>query len=181
MKKEDCFLLGHISKLHGTKGEVVFHLDVDSPKEYSQMESVFIELNGELVPFFIEEIQIKNQKAEVKLEDIDSTEQAEVLTGKELYLPLTNLPPLTGTSFYYHEIIGFNVYDKYYGDIGSIKEIVDLPGQTVAKVEYRNQELLMPVTDPFILEVDRENKILKVDLPEGLVQLYLPGMKPLPD
>jgi 16S rRNA processing protein RimM len=179
VKKEDCFLLGHINRLHGTKGEVVFHLDVDSPKEYSQMESVFIELNEELVPFFIESIQIKDQKAIVKLEDIESTEQAEELTGTELFLPLENLPPLDGTSFYFHEIIGFSVEDQAYGNLGVIKEILDLPGQPVARVNFENKELLMPVTDPFILEVDRVNKIFKVNLPEGLVELYLPNKKPL--
>jgi 16S rRNA processing protein RimM len=179
VKKEDYFLLGHISRLHGTKGEVVFHLDVDSPKEYSQMESVFIELNEVLVPFFIESIQIRDQKAIVKLEDIESTEQAGELTGTQLFLPLENLPPLEGAKFYFHEIIGFTVMDKNYGEIGVIMEILDLPGQPVARVEYQNRELLMPVTDPFILNVDRQSKTFMVDLPDGLVELYLPEMKPL--
>jgi 16S rRNA processing protein RimM len=179
VKKEDCFLLGHINRLHGTKGEVIFHLDVDSPKEYSQMESVFIELNEELVPFFIERIQVKDLKAIVKLEDIENTEQAEELTGAKLFLPLENLPQLEGTSFYFHEIIGFSVQDKIFGDVGIIKEIMDLPGQAVASVDYNNMELLMPLTDLFIMEVDRMNKIFRVDLPPGLVELYLPQKKPL--
>ena len=179
MKKEDCFLLGHIGKLHGTQGEVVFHLDVDSPEEYSQMESVFIELNEELVPFFIDYIKVKDQKAVVKLEDIDSTDQAEILPGSQLYLPLDNLPPLEGTSFYYHEIIGFEVVDTHYGVIGVIREIIDLPGHPVARAELNQKEILIPVTDPFIKEVDREKKIFKVDLPEGLVEIYLPELKPL--
>jgi 16S rRNA processing protein RimM len=179
VKKEDCFLLGHISSLHGTKGEVVFHLDVDSPKEYSQMESVFIVLNEELVPFFIETIKIKDQKAIVKLEDIDSSAQAKELTGTELFLPLENLPPLEGSSFYFHEIIGFSVEDQAFGNVGVIKEVLDLPGQPVARVTFENKELLMPLTDPFIIDVDRINKIFRVDLPEGLVELYLPNKKPI--
>ncbi len=143
------------------------------------MESVFIELNEELVPFFIEHIQVKEQKAIVKLEDINSADQARELTGTELYLPLDNLPSLSGTKFYFHEIIGFTVEDKMYGSIGTIKEILDLPGQPVARVDYNRQELLMPLTDPFILEVNRENRLFRVDLPEGLVELYLPEKKPL--
>jgi 16S rRNA processing protein RimM len=143
------------------------------------MESVFIDLNDELVPFFIESILVKDQKAIVRLEDIESAEQASELTGTVLYLPLEKLPPLSGTNFYYHEIIGFTVEDKNYGNLGDILEILDLPGQPVARVNYNSKELLMPVTDPFIMEVDRENKIFKVDLPDGLVELYLPDLKPL--
>ena len=179
MKKEDCFLLGNIVKLHGNKGEVIIHLDVDSPKNYNQMESVFIELNEELVPFFIESIQIKEQKAVVKFEDVNTPEEAEDLAGNDLYLPLSELPPLQGNSFYFHEIINYMVVDKTYGNIGILIKIFDLPGQPVASVRYEGQELLMPLTDPFISRVDRQNNTLEVDLPEGLVELYLPGKQPI--
>ena len=73
IKKDDCFLVGRFIKTHGFKGELNIKLDVDYPEEYSKMESTFVEINKELVPFFFESFRLKqNGIATVKVEGIDS-------------------------------------------------------------------------------------------------------------
>ena len=173
MNKDACYLLGHISKLHGLNGEVTAFLDVDFPEEYENMESVFVDINNKLVPFFIESLDITPKKAILKFEDTNSAESAEQLIGKELYLPLTTLPPLTGKAFYYHEIIGFTVVDKTFGEVGPVKEVYSKSSQDLFACEHKGKEVLIPVSDELIERIDREKKRLYLLLPEGLIELYL--------
>ena len=173
MQKEDCYYLGKITKLHGFKGNLILHLDTDEPEIYENMESVFVETNGMLVPFFFEFAQVHGaQKLLVKFEDI-SPEEAEKLVNKDIYLPLETLPELDGTDFYYHEIIGFTLYDQTNTEVGIIKNVNDSTAQALFEVEIDGKEILIPIVEDWILEVDRENKAILVEIPEGLIDLYL--------
>ena len=173
MSRDECYLLGYISKPHGVSGEVCFFLDVDNPAHYKKMESVFIELNKQLVPFFISAVSIKQNIAIVKLEDVNSEEDADDLVGSSLFLPLSFLPKLTGNRFYFHEIIGFEVIDTKLGPLGKITEVFDMPQQIIAQVIYREKEVLFPVNDLTLKKVDRSNKEFHVELPDGLLDIYL--------
>ncbi len=173
MTKNDCFNLGYISKRSGNQGELTFVLDVDNPFRYSKLDSVFIDLNNSLVPFFIKRIQIRNTNATVQLEGIDTIEKAEELIKHGLYLPLTSLPQLSGKKFYFHEMPGYTVTDKQYGDIGIIEEVMDFPQQAIFKIKMKQHEILIPAKDEFIIRIDRNKKHLEVDAPEGLIDLYI--------
>lgn len=173
MKKSECFHLGYISKIVGYKGEVLFMLDVDDASNYRKLESVFIEISNDLVPFFIQSIQIRKESAAVKLEGIDNDEQAQVLVKNQLYLPLSFLPPLKGKEFYLHEVVGYTVIDKNFGEVGSIENVLDFPQQKILSVKHGTKEVLIPVRDEFILLLDRNKKIMEIEAPEGLIELYL--------
>ena len=110
MRKEDCFYLGKIAKKFSFKGEVLAYLDTDEPELYQNLESVFVEINKSLVPFFIESSSLHKEKfLRVRFEDIQTEEEADEIMGSEIYLPLSMLPKLEGTQFYYHEVIEFDV------------------------------------------------------------------------
>ena len=173
MNKDDCFELGYIIKKHGLQGEVSILLDTDYPENYINMESVFVEIQQKLVPFFIESISINGDKAIVKFEEIDSVEQSEDMKGFKLFLPLSQLPPLSGKDFYFHEVLGFSVEEKNAGPIGIIKDVFDASAQHLFAIDYNGREILIPVTDEIIVEIDRENKSMLVSLPEGLLDIYL--------
>ena len=174
MNKNDCFFLGHVAKIHGFKGEVSIKLDVDAPENYHRLESVFIEINEKLVPFFIDRIDIRDKGfAIVKINGIDIEEKAQNLVHTELYLPLNLLPPLKGNKFYYHEVAGFRVIDKNRGDIGIIEQVLDFPHQAVLQVMLNEKEILIPVNDEIINKVDRQNKTIEVTAPEGLIEIYI--------
>jgi 16S rRNA processing protein RimM len=173
MKLDQCFQLGVVLKPHGLKGELYISLDTDYPEDYQEMESVFMLQNGKLVPFFIEHIQLKNKEALVKFEDVEDKEGALSLRGNTLHLPLTDLPELTGNQFYFHEIDGFKIEDTEKGMLGIVKEVFEAGHQDLIGMEYQGKEVLIPINDEVILDVDRNNKLLRVSLPEGLLELYL--------
>lgn len=174
MRKEDCFFLGKIIGKHSFNGEILVKLDTDNPEDFIEMESVFVEIDKNLIPFFIENSNLqKTDLLRVKFEDIDSEEEAEELINKELYLPLTLLPELTGNKFYFHEVIGFNVVDSNIGNIGVITGVNDHTPQPLFIIEHKGKEVLIPITDDFIDKVDRKNKIIHLTTPDGLVDLYL--------
>lgn len=172
--KADCYRLGAIAKLHSYKGEVSIYLDVDDPQEYSHLESVFVEYDNKLIPFFLESIQIRqNGFATVKFMDIESERQAQKLVKCGLYLPLETLPELDDTEFYYHEIEGFEVIDEKHGKVGTVIHIVDQPVNPLVAINFNGIEMLIPKQDQFILRVDRESKTLYISAPEGLIDMYL--------
>lgn len=174
MRKEDCFYLGKIAKKFSFKGEVLIYLDTDEPELYENMESVFVEFNKNLVPFFIENSSLhKNDFLRVRFEDVDSEEEADKLIGLEVYLPLSMLPKLSGNKFYFHEVIGFEIEDKRLGIFGKIIAINDSSAQPLFEVVNGSVEILVPMIDQFLVKIDRENKKVIMDLPEGLVEMYL--------
>jgi 16S rRNA processing protein RimM len=174
MRKEDCFYLGKIAKKFSFKGEVLIYLDTDEPEEYQDMESVFVEFNNNLVPYFILNSSLhKNDFLRVKFEDVDSEEEADAIMGNAIYLPLKMLPKLTGNKFYYHEVIGFEIEDKRLGVFGIIQSINDSSAQPLFEVLNGTIEILVPMIDQFLVKIDRDNKKVIMDLPEGLVEMYL--------
>lgn len=174
MRKEDCFYLGKIAKKFSFKGEVLIYLDTDEPELYEDMESIFVEFNKNLIPFFIENSSLhKNDFLRVKFEDVDNEEQADEIIGSEVYLPISMLPKLEGNKFYFHEVIGFEIEDKRLGVFGKIVSINDSSAQPLFEVVNGSVEILVPMIDQFLVKIDRENKKVIMDLPEGLVEMYL--------
>ncbi len=174
MRKDECFYLGKIAKKFSFKGEVLAFLDTDEPEIYENLESVFVELNKTLVPFFIEKSHIHKSKfLRIKFEDFTTEEDAEAIMNCHLYLPLSALPKLEGNKFYYHEVEGFEVEDVRLGNIGTIQRINDSNAQPLFEIEKDGIEILVPLIDDFIVNLDRINKKIILNTPEGLVDLYL--------
>ncbi|WP_034256579.1 ribosome maturation factor RimM [Adhaeribacter aquaticus] len=182
MNIDACYQLGYIVRTHGVKGQVIAFFDVDYPEDYEELESVFLQLNGKLVPFFIDALDIQpNGRIIIKFEDVDSIVEAEKLKNTQLYLPLENLPELDEDQFYFHEVIGYLIVDKTLGDLGTVKEIYEMPYQDLMAMDYQGTEVLIPIQDELILRADKAEKKLFVNLPEGLVDIYLNPTAPEPD
>ncbi len=174
MNKDDFYYLGKIIKTYGNKGHVMVTLDVDDPTDYLNIESVFLDLQGERIPFFIEELELKhNKRAVIRFQDVVSIEDADIYAGLEMYLPVSQLPPLKGDQFYFHEVKGYRVFDLNHGDIGILEDVLELPHQSLFQVRFGEKEILIPVVDEVIVDVDRENKLLKIEAPVGLLEIYL--------
>lgn len=174
MKKEDCFYLGKIVKKYSFKGELLAKLDTDEPDLYDNLDAIFIDLRGNLVPFFIESSQLhKSDLLRLKFEDVDTEADADALMKTELYLPLDLLPKLDGDKFYFHEVIGFTIKDENYGEVGVLRGINDSTAQALFEIDRDGVEILIPMNDEFIVKVDREHKTIIVNTPVGLIDLYL--------
>ena len=173
MDISSCFQLGYVIKTHGLKGELTIYLDVDYPEAYRNLESVLVEQDGQLIPFFISSLRVNGNKAVVALEGVEDIEEAEGFKSSKLFLPVAALPQLEEHQFYYHEIVGFTVKDKSLGTLGEVKDVYDFPNQALVSMSYQGHEVLIPVRDEVTTHVDRAEKILFVDLPEGLLDIYL--------
>ena len=174
MRKEECFYLGKVVRKFSFKGELLAKLDTDEPEEYEQWESVFVEFNDKLVPFFIKSCQLhKSTLLRINFEDVNTEEDAIDLIGADLYLPLNLLPKLKGTQFYFHEITGFHVKDVNFGSVGTVKSVNDNTAQALFIIDHKGKEVLVPINDDFIKEVNRETKTILLDTPEGLIDIYL--------
>lgn len=173
MKQEQCFQLGVFTRKVGTDGRLGLQLDTDQPEAYIKTESVFVELHGKLVPFFVLSFRLQpSNTAHVKLEDVDNAEQAESLIGSGVFLPLEKLPPLSGTNFYYHEVIGWKIHDLTSGlSAGIIKDVLENGPNDLFQLTNDGQEVLIPVADDWIVSVDRELGIISMNLPEGLLDV----------
>lgn len=174
MKKEDCFYFGYIVKPIGYEGFFAVKADTDNIQRYSNLSSIFIDLNGTLTPFFIAQTQIKDKEIIwLKAEGFNTSDEIQNLIKKEIYLPLNLLPELKGNQFYYHEVVGFSVIDALHGDIGTIKDIIELPHQTIIQIMKGYTEILIPLNKEILKDVNRENKTIKIKAPEGLIEIYL--------
>lgn len=174
MNLNDYFYLGKIIKPVGGKGHLAVLLDVDDPGKYKKLESVFVAIDQNRIPYSVASIELKpGSRAILKLEDVDSAQDALPFSGHELYLPMTLLPKLKGKSFYHHEVRGFTVIDKIHGDIGTVISVLDLPQQSLLQVRHGKKEILIPMVEDVIRKVDRKNKVITVQATEGLIEIYL--------
>lgn len=174
MNFEGYFYLGKIAKLHGYKGEVSLFLDVTNPSDYNQLERVFADVDGVLIPFFIDELKPKNKGfVAVKFQDVNDENAAKKLLKKSIYLPENELSELSDTNFYDHEVSGYKVYDKVKGYIGIVDTVIDLVSNPLLRIELDAKEILIPIFDGLITKVERNKRELFIQAPEGLIDLYI--------
>jgi len=172
MDINDCFELGHIDRPNGLKGVMNATIESDAPQYYQNLDSVFILQNNSLVPHFIEELTIDGKgKSKIKLEDIDTVELAETYRSAKLFLPLEMLPSLEEGAFYYHDIVGYEVEDLSLGMLGIVNTVYAMSANDLLSMQYHNKEVLIPVN--LIVEAKPEDKRVIVDLPDGLLSIYL--------
>jgi 16S rRNA processing protein RimM len=173
MKKEEAFYIGYITKTKGLKGEVQLYFEFDA-YENLDLDVVFADMNGKMVPFFVESHKLyPNSTGLFYFDDIDHIDKAQVLVKKKIYLPLTKMPERDEDDFTYNDLKGYIVSDQTKGELGEIIAVNEYPQQFVATLVYQEKEILFPLNEDMIIEIDEEEKTLLVDLPEGLLDLYL--------
>lgn len=173
MRKEDCYFLGKITRKHGLSGNLILKLDTDQPEFYKKLESMFVEINGLLVPFFIEKVVWSKQDSLNILIKNSNETLVEQLLGKNVFLPLSTLPPLIGNKFYYHEVIDFEIIEEDGKTCGEIVSVNDQTAQHYFILNLAQKEIVIPIIKEWILEVNRGEKFIKMKLPEGLMDVFL--------
>jgi 16S rRNA processing protein RimM len=171
MDTETCYKIGYILKPHGLKGQVTIALDPEAPEDFSAVETVFVEVREKLLPFFIEAISLKGNKAFLKLEEVDTPEEARRISKSAIYLPKSSRPKTGRGEFYDDEVIGFEVLDTGMGTLGKITEIVQAGPNKLLSVDYHGKEVLVPLNSPFIDSVNKSRKKITVTLPEGFLEI----------
>jgi len=171
MSFEGHYCIGKVARLYSYKGEVYVRLYVNNPEEYLEMESMFLDMNGDLVPFFIDAIQFGSKgMLRIKFEDVDDEQAAKKLLKKEIYAPNSFLPSEEG-EFHGHEILGFLVVDQKDGELGKVEDVIEHKNNPLIRVDQGEREILIPFQNAFIIEVNSSEKRIVVDLPEGLIEI----------
>jgi 16S rRNA processing protein RimM len=175
MKKEECYHLGYVSKIHGFKGEVIIISEEEITLQLSETESVFIEINGQLIPFFFESIQQSSSSAIVKFIDISNEVQARTLLKTNVFFPLSILPEKRPDNLSPASLKGFTVIDDVHGNIGVVKNILEMPQQLILEISNGSKNILVPANEEIIHKIDKKNRTIFIDAPGGLIDLYLEG------
>ena len=167
IKKEEVYKIGRLGKAHGVHGEVSFQFD-DDIFDRVDADYLIIEVDGILVPFFMEEYRFRSDStALVKFCDIDTQEQARELTNSDVYFPLSLIDDDASPSL--AALIGFILVNADTGDeVGRIAAIDD---QTVNLLFELEDGRLIPANDELISSIDSQAKKIVMHLPEGLLNL----------
>jgi 16S rRNA processing protein RimM len=168
IKKEEVFKIGRLGKAHGVKGEVSFHFD-DDIFDRVECEYLVLEIDGILVPFFMEEYRFRNgYLAFVKFRDVDTQERASELTGCDVYFP-RDLAAAEDEMPILSMLVGFSIVDAATNK--SIGVIEDVNDQTANILFELDNGALIPASDELITDIDKEQRQITIELPEGLLEL----------
>ena len=152
IREEEVFKIGQFAKPHGIKGELSLVTNSDVLED-AEDPYIVCEMDGILVPFFVEDFRYKTDTVVlVKLEDVNSEED---LVGD-----------MTWDSF-----IGYTVTDVQKGYLGEITDVDETTINVLLRVDHKGEELLIPAVEELITEADHEARSLTVSLPEGLIDL----------
>jgi 16S rRNA processing protein RimM len=172
INKEDCLLLGTIAKPHGTKGSVLLRLRIIKSYEIRKWDSVFVEIDGLLVPFFIEEFKISSADALIlKLESVDSETKAREMAGNAVYAAKEQVRLRKKTPGEFPDLKGYKVQDVALGFVGTAVDIADIANNPLLRVTRDGKEFLIPAHEDIILEVNTKKKEILIRAPEGLFEI----------
>ena len=173
MTKDTCFYVGKIVKTHGLKGEVTLRIDNVQFDDIEELNYFLLDINDKLIPYFVENITFHSNKSFVLFQDLKTLEAANQLVGISAYLPLDLLPEKDGNDFYSHEVVDFLVIDEEKGELGKVQEIIEYPTQSLIQILINGKEVLIPIHDDIIQDVNREDKKIYIKAPNGLIDMYL--------
>jgi 16S rRNA processing protein RimM len=169
----EYFRLGSILKTKGLKGEMQVYIDFEGA-ETIKMKSLFVDIAGKLVPYFVSSIKfLQKNQAYLNLEDVDTIEKANMLVKKDIYLPNKVKPKKKKEEFTLKDLKGFIAVDEKHGELGEILDVVEYPQQLIASVNFKNKEVLFPLNVEIIKGIDMDGGEVYIDLPEGLLDVYL--------
>lgn len=169
--KSKCEQIGFIKKLHGVHGEVILEFEYDFEASIEQANRFFIELEGLLVPFFLNEngFRFKSAKTAIlNLKWVNTEKKAKVLIEKAVFLYQKEIIPEEKENNK-SELEGFILFDNQKGEIGEIIKVDDFSGNIVLSVLYKNDEIMIPFHEDLIISVQTQQKKITIKLPEGLI------------
>ncbi|MCQ2111758.1 MAG: ribosome maturation factor RimM [Bacteroidaceae bacterium] len=172
IKKEDTYKIGQIGKPHGLKGEVIFNFTDDI---FDRVDCPYLicEVEGILVPFFLEEYRFKtDSSALLKFDGIDSVEDTRQIVGSDVFFENKFIEESDEEEVSLSYFVGFNAIDSEGNAIGEIVDIDDNTENWLFVVEdSEGKEILIPAHEEFIIDINHKKKTIEMDLPEGLLEL----------
>ena len=175
ISKSDFIEVGYIQKAHGLQGEVILAFEREFEETFEDIEWIFVEVDGGLVPFLIEEEGFRfrnNESAICKLRFIDSMIKAKELIGCKVFVPENEIIESEDQGVV-STLIGMTAFDAKFGKIGLISRVDDFSGNLVITVNHNQAEIMIPLSDEAISSIDEKNRELHLVCPDGLIEIYL--------
>jgi 16S rRNA processing protein RimM len=171
MIPEKLRVLGKLSKLHAFEGEAVLISEWEFSKNDTKTEWVFLKIDGPPVPFFISSFRLRSETSAIlKFEDINSEKQMLPYIGMEVFIEdkRKNRVPRKKS-----EVEGYQVTDTNKGLVGIAKTVLNYNQNFLLQVFRNDQEILIPVNESIIIDIDDRKKNITARLPEGFLDLYI--------
>ncbi len=169
MTGEDCLVLGTISKTHGVRGELIIRTNIPSLQPDENWESLFLQIDGILVPFFISSLHApKADEWIISFDDYDNKDSVQNLVGLPVWIEKDFMAKLE-EEIYLDELRGYALINISTGRQGLITDFMDIPGNPVFEVSMEGEKVLVPAQDDLIEEIDQENQKLIMRLPDGIM------------
>ena len=169
MTRDDCILLGTIAKTHGVRGELIIRTADRDFDLNENRESIFLLIDGILVPFFISSLRpFKPGEWILKLDWYEDRDKAEKLGGYQVWIRRDSMKSSNG-EIYLDELSGYEFRDAKSGQKGIILGFMDIPDNPVFEIETGGQKKLVPARDEMILEVNPQKRLILFEFPEGLI------------
>lgn len=171
--KNSCQKIGYFQKPHGIKGALSLIFEPQYDLSLENEPTLFLELDGLLVPFFFSTEGMRFRSAEsaiVQLDWVDDEEQARKLSGVSVFLKQEDLVE-PEEEFTLHHLVGFSVSDPQVGEIGIIEKVEDYGGNLLFQIQYQGKEVLIPFNEDLLIELDEQNKRLVLQCPDGIFDL----------
>jgi len=163
---------GKISKPYGLRGELSIILESQAGNNIEPDNPLFIDIDGQRVPFFVEEIELLSQEqAIIKFEFIDNLEGARELTGCPIYFDKKHQPEPMEAEEDLARLIGYTASDSRSGSLGRIVDYLPHPMNPVFVIESEGRELLVPAVMDFVEHINTKEQSIQFILPEGLTTL----------
>ena len=168
--------IGHTRKTHGVQGEMKINIEDRYLEDFLKNERIFIDIKGVKVPYFVASVRGKGDLI-LLLEEVTSKEAAFALQSREIHLREADLIPdhereleiEPEETLAYAHIVGFKLVDQTLGEVGVIREVLDMPQQEMAFLDYQGREVLIPLNAQFIVSIDEKSRTVQMDLPDGLL------------
>lgn len=169
----EYFKIGKLVSTFGLKGELIMKHNLGKKTSLKGLAAIFIEERKEsFIPWFVESTRIKSdEEIYIKIEGVDLREQAIPLTQKEVWLPETDFKKYSAKTAPIN-LLGYEIIEKD-RSLGKILEVIEQPHQLLCRLELEGKEVLIPLHEDTIKKIDRKNNRVIVELPEGLLEIYL--------
>ncbi len=172
--KNSCTNIGECVKRHGVKGELVIRLNTGITIDSIDVAFMYFELDGGLVPFKVKTIRSKNDTdILVSFFDTENENTVNRLIPTQVWAENTDLQIDTSTNNDLSSFVGWKAKDTNSGELGIITDIVEITNNPLFVIDNNGSELLIPANDDLITDINKENKIITLSLPEGLVNVNI--------
>jgi len=171
--KINCVKVGYVHKPHGISGELVIRFQEEYYETLEEYPPLFLEIDNLLVPFFIAEEGLRFKSSEsviTRLEWVDSDAKAKSLCGKSVFVNKEVVVEMED-EMSPHALVGFQLLGEDMGLIGEIKEVHDYAGNLLLSVDYHGKEVLVPLNEELIVNIDEDLGEIELRIAEGLFDL----------